>query len=113
MLHEFPMMENSLATNLSTFHYTPTIIGLSTMSLESICNYQFTLLFKSVEKITKIMCMQNAKVEINLWIVHNPPPSLIGFFPHFSLGDWFHFHKAHCVDGLFGEMDICCTYHHH
>jgi hypothetical protein len=27
--------------------------------------------------------MQNAKVEINLWIVHNPPPSLIGFFPIF------------------------------
>jgi len=36
---------------------------------------------------------------------------LTSFFPPFLMGDQPHFHSAHCVGGMFRELNIYYTYY--
>lgn len=110
MLCEFPMAENSLATKLSTFHYTPTIMGLSTMTLESICNYQFSLISSLLKKIPKLCACKMLKQKSIFGLSINPLHQQV-FFPIFCWGIGFN-SKVHYIDGLFEEMGTCLTHRH-
>lgn len=111
MLCGFPMVENSLATKLTTFHYTPTIMGLSAMILESICNYQFTLISSLLKKISKLCACKMLKQKSIFGLSTNPLHQQ-GFFPIFRWGIDF-ISKVHCIFGSFGEMGTCCIHCHH
>jgi len=43
------------------------------------------------------------------WITHRPPWCIIKFLSSFIMQ--FHFHRAHCTNGLFGELGTFCTYY--
>ncbi len=82
----------------------------------------FVLFILSFANLLTPVCFFQHNFHVGFWaslvpklfgLPIGPLGALSCFFPHFSWGDWLHFHKTHYTNNLFGELGTCCTYQHH